>query len=135
MEVSGEDPAVINKAVSADLAEMTLCEDLKVGRLSCVGTRAENGSGRGRGKVETMARARACCVVGSMHWGAAVSEGWQWRHPKKEGKERGPGRVHDHWEGLWFLSEDGGSSKVVLCIREVKARYDCVHPRFYSGTR
>ena len=81
MEVSGEDPAVINKAVSADLAEMTLCEDLKVGRLSCVGTRAENGSGRGRGKVETMARARACCVVGSMHWGAAVSEGWQWRHP------------------------------------------------------
>ena len=31
MEVSGEDPAVINKAVSADLAEVTLREDLKVG--------------------------------------------------------------------------------------------------------
>ena len=57
MEVSGEDPAVINKAVSADLAEVTLREDLTVGRLSCVGTRVEKGSGRGRETVETAARA------------------------------------------------------------------------------
>ena len=103
MEVSGEYPAVINKAVSAHLAEVTLCEDLKVGRLSYVGTRPENGSGRRRAKVETTARARACCLVGSMHWGAAVSEGWQWRRPKKEGKEGDQGGSTGTGKGSCFL--------------------------------
>lgn len=64
MEVSGEDPAVINKAVSADLAEVTLCEDPQVWRQLCGQQRGE-WSGRGRAKVEPPATARACRVLGS----------------------------------------------------------------------
>lgn len=59
MQVSGEDPAVINKAVSADLAEVTLCEDPKCGK-----QRGE-WSGRGSAKVEPTATVPACHVLGS----------------------------------------------------------------------